>query len=357
MSAALFYLVLRRLVDILRSEKHLEERVRELEAKVLVLQKQVEILERRSPRPRYTRIDRILLAALSRVIPRAEWSAFMVTPQTLLRWHRELVARKWTFRHKKVGRPRIDEGIEALIVRMAKDNSNWGYWRISDQLRELGIRVSKTTVKNVMIRNGIPPAPRRDGPSWAEFIGSQARFIAACDFFTVETAWLRTLYVFFVVEVGSRRVRFAGVTTNPNGGWVAQQARNLAMEGKFEDVRFLIRDRDSKFTRAFDDVLTCEGVKVIKTPVRSPKANAFAERLVGTFRREVGDRMLFLGRSHLVWVLGEYERHYNEQRPHQGLDDHRPPDPPPLHARIDPSQVRRVDVIGGVIHEYEPAAA
>jgi putative transposase len=165
-SAALLYLVLRRLVDTLRSERQLEERVRELEAKVLALQKQVEILERKTPRPKYARLDRILLAALSRVIPRAEWSVFLVTPQTLLRWHRELVARKWTFRHDKAGRPRIAQGIEALIVSMAKDNSNWGYWRIRDELAKLGILVSKTTLRNVMARNGIPPAPRRDGEGY-----------------------------------------------------------------------------------------------------------------------------------------------------------------------------------------------
>jgi putative transposase len=180
---------------------------------------------------------------------------------------------------------------------MARENPRWGFMRIKGECRKVGVSVAATTVKKVLRAAGLEPAPRRDGPSWSEFLGSQAEAVWACDFFTVETALLRTLYVLFFIEVGSRRLHVTTSTCNPSGEFVAQQARNLVMDGALEGVAFLIRDRDSKYTGAFDEVFTSEGARVIKAPVRAPKANAFAERLARTVRHEVLDLTLVLGRG------------------------------------------------------------
>jgi hypothetical protein len=194
---------------------------------------------------------------------------------------------KWTFRHRKAGRPSLDSALVRLIVEMARENPRWGVIRSKGELQGLGHRVGATTIRTILRRAGIGPAPRRDGPSWSEFLRSQAQGILACDFFAVETVLLRTLYVLFLIEVGTR-VRIVGVTRNPDGRWVAQQARNLAIEGRLDNVGFLIRDRDAKYTRAFDEVFRTEDARVIVTPIRAPKANAFAERFVRTLRNELG---------------------------------------------------------------------
>ncbi len=261
----------------------------------------------------------MLLAAASRVLPRERWTAFVVTPRTLLRWHRELIRRKWTYRRRGPGRPPLDQGTVELILELAKDNPRWGYLRIRGELLKLGIRVSATATRTVLRREGLGPAPRRSGPSWSEFLRAQAHGNLAVDFFTVETAWLRTLYVLFGIELGSRRVHVLGVTTNPGSVWVTQQARNLAVGERFRDLRFVIRDRDSKFSRSFDEVFRTEDARVIKTPARAPKANAFAERWVRTARRECLDHLLVLGRRHLDRILREFVGHYNANRPHRGL--------------------------------------
>ncbi len=192
--------------------------------------------------------------------------------------------------------------------------------RIKGELQGLGYRVGATTIRRILRRAGIPPAPRRDSPSWVDLLRSQAHGILACDFFTVETVFLRTLYVLFFIELGTRRVRIVGVTANPDGRWVAQQARNLAMSETFQEVRFLVRDRDAKFTACFDEVFQTEGARVLKTPVRAPRANAFAERFVRTIRSELLDLTLVAGRRHLLGLLADYEAHYNAHRPHRGLD-------------------------------------
>jgi len=318
------------------------------------LRHQLAVLKRANPRPRMRRWDRMLIAVLSKTIPRDRWSGFIVTPATILRWHRELVARKWTFRHKKTGRPPLDPEIVSVIVEMAKDNPRWGYMRIKGELAKLGIGVAANTIKAILARNGLGPAPRR-GPSWSEFLRAQADGILACDFFTVETAFLRTLYVLFFIEVGTRRIHITSSTRNPDGAFCAQQARNLAMDELLEHVRFLIRDRDAKYTRAFDEVFASEGARVIKTPVRSPRANAFAERVVRTIRGEVLDWTLVLGRRHLDRILRRYERHYNEQRPHRGLDL-AVPDGPVQRPTGLPDRIERTDILGGLIHECHAVA-
>jgi len=267
---------------------------------ILVLRHQLRVLRRKTGRPRLTAGDRVLLAAASRVLPRQRWaSSFLVTPQTLLRWHRTLVRQKWTYgKERTPGRPPIDPLIAELIVRMAGENARWGCVRISSELRKLGIRVGATTIRTLLRRHGLGPAPRRTGPSWTQFLRAQAEGIVACDLFTVETIRLRTLFVLFFIHLSSRRVVLAGVTPNPDSAWVTQQARNVAMDLDDQDLaaRFLLRDHDAKFTGSFDEVFCSEGAEVIRTPIQAPKANAHAERWVQTARAECLDWTLVLGR-------------------------------------------------------------
>jgi hypothetical protein len=200
-----------------------------------VLRHQLAVLHRRVEHPRFSRIDRVLMTASSRVVPRERWSSFPVTPKTLLRWHRELVRRKWTYRRRRPpGRPSIDSDLRDLVIRLGRENPSWGCMRIRGELRNLGIRIGAITIRSILRRAGLGPAPRGDGPTWAEFLRAQADGMWACDFFTVETAWLRTLYVLFFIELGSRRVHLAGVTVNPESAWVTQQGRNLAVAGEAE---------------------------------------------------------------------------------------------------------------------------
>jgi transposase InsO family protein len=240
---------------------------------------------------------------------------------------------------------------------MGRDNPRWGCIRIRGELAKLGIRVSATKIRTLLRRAGLGPAPRRGGPTWSEFLRAQAQAILAVDFFTVETLLLRTLYVLFTIEVGSRRVHVLGITRNPVSAWVTQQARNLAVGERLQGVRFLIRDRDSKFSGPFDEVFRTEGVHIVRTPIRAPRANAFAERWVRTVRNECLDWMLVLGRRHLERVLRIYTAHYNEARPHRGLDLKTPEArPEPIPRRADGVPVRRHDLLGGLIHEYDLAA-
>jgi len=326
---------------------------------ILVLRHQLKVLRRQVGRPRHRPVDRALLAVTARALPRDRWSSFMVTPQTLLRWHRELVKRKWTYSSKRTGRPPMDPAICELICRMARENPRWGCVRIQGELRGLGIRVGATTIRSILRRSGLGPAPRRSGPSWSEFLRAQATGILACDFFTVETVFLKTLYVLFFIEIGTRRVHVTGATRNPDSTFVTQQARNLAFDrdDAMTPVHYLVRDRDQKFSRSFDEVFKTEGAKVILTPVRSPKANAFAERWVRTVRAELLDWTLVLGRRHLDRILDTYVEHYNSHRPHRGLDL-TAPNAPFLHPSAPRTEdVRRRDVLSDLIHEYHAAAA
>jgi putative transposase len=328
---------------------------------ILVLQQQLRVLRRTAGRPRFTPLDRVLLAAASRALPRRRWaSLFLVTPQTLLRWHRELVRRKWTYRRARApGRPPLDPEVVALVLRLARENPRWGCVRICGELRKLGIRISATTVRTLLRRGGLGPAPRRCGPTWTQFLKAQAEGIVACDFFTVETIWLKTLYVLFFIQVATRRVVVVGVTARPDASWVTQQARNVAMdlEDRQLSPRFLLRDNDAKFTGAFDEIFRTEGAEVIRTPIQAPKANADAERWVQTVRRECLDWTLVRGRRHLVWLLRTYVRHYNRQRPHRGLELRVPQPGEPHSMSVGAAGVRRRDVLGGLLHEYHPVAA
>ena len=258
---------------------------------ILVLRHQLTVLRRQTPRPRLEPADRAMLAAISRLLPRACWSCFIVTPQTLLRWHRRMIAGARTYPHRGHGRPPLDEHAQQLIVRLATENPRWGYQRIQGELLHLGVRVSATAIRTTLRRHGLGPAPRRTTTTWRVFLRQQAAGIVACDFFTVDTIWLRRLYVLFFIELDTRRVHLAGATANPDGAWVTQQARNLllALEERGRRLRFLLRDRDAKFSRAFDDVVGSEGAEVLLTPVQAPNANAYAERWIRTVRAECLD--------------------------------------------------------------------
>jgi putative transposase len=344
------YFVLVRLVGVLTGRGS----VSQLQLENAVLRHQVKVLRRTISRPELKDRDRVLLAAASRALSRERWASFMVTPQTLLRWHRELVRRKRTYPRRGPGRPPLDPEATDLIVRLGRENPRWGCVRIQGELRKLGIRVGASTVRRILRRARLGPAPRRMGLTWSEFLRAQSRGVLACDFFTSETVFLRTLYVMFFIELSTRRVHVVGTTSRPDSAWVTQQARNLAIADSLEDKHILVRDRDAKFSGSSDEVFRTEGLAVVKTPARAPKANAVSERWVGTVRRECLDHVLIFSRCHLQRVLSAYAEHYNRARPHRGLDLH-PPDP--RAEGVPGTKVRRRDVLGGLIHEYHRSAA
>jgi transposase InsO family protein len=324
---------------------------------LLVLRHQLTVLRRQVERPRLRQSDRAFLAAASRVLPSQRRHDLLVTPQTLLRWHRELVRRRWTYSHRDPGRPPIPAESRELVLRLARENPRWGYQRIAGELSKLGIFVSPSTVRRLPAGAGLGPAPRRSGPSWREFLHAQAASVIACDFFTVETPFLRRYYVLFFIELHSRRVHLAGSTAHPNGRWVAQQARTLVCAPRFENKTFLIHDHDSKFLASFDDVFRSEGIKVILTPFQAPQANAHAERFARTARAECLDWLLILGSRQLDQVLRVFIEHYNRERPHRALG-RCPPAPNRLLSPPFPGgKVNRRDRLGGLLHEYYRAAA
>jgi transposase InsO family protein len=330
------------------------------ELEIVVLRHEIAVLRRQVSCPALRPADRAFLAAASRLLPRARWHSFFVTPETLLAWHRRLVARRWTYPGRRPGRPKVSRDVHELILRLARENPRWGYRRITSELIGLGVQISQTSVRNVLMGAGIGPAGERGALSWRDFIRGQAQSIIACDFFTVDTITLRRIYVLFFIELSTRRVHLASMSENPDGGWTAQQARNLVFSLPERDrpLEFLIRDNDAKFTRAFDTVFNTEGIRVIRTPVRAPKANAVAERFVGTIRRECLDWLLITSRRHLQHVLREFVEHYNTHRPHRTLEL-APPEPrypPPARTSPPAAAIRRHDRLGGLIHEYHIAA-
>jgi transposase len=286
----------------------------EKDVEIAVLRHQLAVLRRQAARTRFSPTDRAVLATLARFLPRERWATFLVTPATLMRWHRELVRRHWTFPQPEKTAPNaLDAEVIALVLRLARENPRWGYLRIVGELKKLGVSVSATGVRNVLRRHRFKPAPRRSGPTWGEFLRAQASGTLACDFFHVDTITLRRLYVLFFIDLQRRKVFLAGVTEHPIGSWVTHQARNLAMtlEDEGRIVKFLIRDRDTRFVGPFDEVLRSIGARVIKTPVCAPRADAFADRVVGTARRECLDWLLIRDERHLERVLTEFVERYN----------------------------------------------
>ena len=355
MAFSFLYLAVRALLGALvRSRRGLD--VKDVE--LLVLRHELTILRRQVAGPKLGMADRALLTAAAVHLPRPQRSLLLVTPRTLLRWHRALVRWKWRQPPRRVGRPRLSPELRALVLRLARENPRWGHRRICGELAKLGFRVSPTSIRRLLAQAGLGPAPRRGGPSWREFLRSQAGSIVACDFFTVETILLRRFYVLFFIAHADRRVWFAGCTRNPTGEWVTQQARNLAVDFSETRARFLIRDRDNKSSRDFDAVFASEGIKIIKTPMQAPKANAFAERFVRTTGSECLDWLLIVNRRHLERVLRVFVDHYNAHRPHRSLNLG-PPEPSARTLRAPPSPHRRLerrDRLGGLIHEYNLAA-
>ena len=331
------------------------------EVEILVLRHELAVLRRQVGRANCRPGDRIFLAALARLLPRDRWGSVFVRPETIRHWHRTLVKRRWTYPQRRPGRPATAPTIHALILRMAQENPGWGYRRIHGELAGLGIRLAASTVWTILQKAGIDPAPRRSAETWRAFLRAQASSMIACDFFTVETVFLRRLYVLVFIELATRKIYLAGVTANPTGEWATQQARNIieTFIDRTEPIRFLIHDRDTKFTAAFDEVFRSETIRIIRTPIRAPRANAFTERWIGTIRRECLDRLLILNRRHLEQVLPTYIQHYNTHRPHRSLNQQPPnggepePEPRPI-TELD--RIRGRDVLGGLIHEYKAAA-
>ena len=328
---------------------------RSKEVEILVLRHELAMPRRQARQPKLTRPDRALLAALSRSLPRAAWAGFPVKPATLLSWHRQLVARRWTYARPAPGRPPLESSLRALILRLGHENPHWGYKRIVGELKGLGISVSATSVRKVLLAGGLRPAPKGSDSSWRAFLRAQAGSMLACDFLTVETAFLRRIYVLFFISLATRRIEYIASTAHPDGGWTTQQARNLVMQfGEKRPFRFLVHDRDTKFSRAFDEIFRTEGIKVVRTPIQAPNANAHAERWVRTLRADCLDRILILGRRHLDKVVRAFRRHYNEHGPHRALGLVPPNGRGPTTLNP-PARLRRRHLLAGLIHEYEAA--
>jgi putative transposase len=332
------------------------------DVELLVLRQENQVLRRQlSGRLRLDHADRLWLTALSRLVNRHRWAEiFPVMPATILRWHRHLIARKWTFTdRRRPERPSTGVSVKTLIVRMARDNPTWGHRRIQGELARIGYAIAASTVWEILHAAGVDPAPRRAGPTWRQFLTAQAHAIIACDFPVVETVLLQRLYVLVFIEHRTRRLHLGGVTARPTGAWAVQQARNLAMDlgDRLETLRFLIHDRDPVFIAAFSEVFKSEELRIITTLPQTPRMNAICERVIGSLRRELLDRLLVLGERHLALVLREYLIHYNGHRPHQSRLQ-RPPDieTHPVRDAAELRSVRRKPVVAGLINEYHHAA-
>ena len=332
-------------------------------AEILILRHQLAVLQRRQPRrPHLNWADRALLAALLSVIPKARRQGLrlLVTPDTILRWHRDIVRRRWAARSKRgrTGRPATRRNIKALVLRLARENPEWGYRRIHGELAGLGVKVAASTVWEILKTNGIDPAPRRTGPTWSQFLRSQAEAILACDFFSVDLLDGTQAYVLTVIGHATRRIRILGVTLHPTGEWTAQQARNLIMDLGEQAAADQVHDPRPGL-ELHDRVR--RGPRRCRDPDRAvqratPRMNAIAERWIGGCRRELLDRTLIWNQSHLRQILREYENHHNQHRPHRFLHGAAPLKPLPEPVDLEQYRVRRQARVGGLINEYRLVA-
>jgi len=347
---ACFYRLVRLVIDLLVLRGRGD---RSKDAEILVLRHQLAVLHRQVPRPRFEPTDRAFITAFARVLGRDRWSMLLVKPDTILAWHRRLVANHWTYPHRR-GRRSTAAETRQIITRFAGENPTWGYRRIHGELARLGITIAASTVWAILKKAGINPAPGRNSETWTTFLRAQAAGIVACEFFTIDTVLLRRYYVLFFIELESRRVHLGGITTNPTGAWTTQAARNLMM-GYDRNIRFLIRDGAGQFTWAFDEVFGSGGTTIIRTPPYTPVANTYAERWVGTVRRELCDRTPIWNRRHLEQLPSDYVEHYNTHRPHRSLGQRAPNDRVVVAYR--PGQpIRRHPTCNGLINEYRHAA-
>jgi putative transposase len=328
-------------------------------AEILILRHQLTVLQRRQPRrPDLDWADRALLATLLAVIPKARRQALrlLVTPDTILRWHRDIIRRRWAARSNrgKTGRPATRRNIRVLVLRLARENPDWGYRRIHGELAGLGVKIAASTVREILKKASIDPTPRRADPTWPQFLRSQAETILACDFFTADLLDGTQAYILAVIEHATRRIRILGVTLHPTGAWTTQQARNLIMDlgDQAHLVKFMIRDRGSNYTAAFDAVLADAGIRTVLCSVRTPRMNAIAERWIGGCWRDLLDRTLIWNQDHLRRILRQYETHHNQHRPHRSLDSAAPLKPLPEPIDLERYRVRRRTCAGHLINEY-----
>ncbi len=365
----MLYHLLAQLVSLLFdlfTTKRLSDQHKDLE--ILLLRQQLRILQRHHPTaPRISRWEKLGLAVLAARFTGLGLGAktklnqvlLLFKPDTVLQWHHDIVRRKWTFDNRPIsGRPATGPELQALLLRLAGENPTWGYSKLHGELTKLGYSIGRSTVRDILKRQHIAPAPKRakNGGSWSTLLSHYSRQILACDFFTVETAWLKTIYALFFIELDSRRVHFAGCTEHPTAQWVAQQARQLTwtLQDEQRPMRFLIHDRDAKFPTSFDRVFATEDIKILRTPYRTPTANAFAERWVRSVREEVLDKLLTLNEAHLYQVLTEYVAYFNQARPHQGIEQRCPI---PIEQVRRNGAVKCRNVLGGIIHDYQREAA
>lgn len=356
MLVSLAYSLLRALLDVIAISQGDQA---QLQAEVLALRRQVQVLERQIKRVRWTPGDRMLMAALLDHLPQVAWASLLVRPETVLGWHRALVRRKWAayLGRPRRGRPPILTECRPLILRMAKENPSWGYFRIRGELLKLGHTVAAITIRSILLRAGTSPSCRRAQLSWKQFLAAHAETLVAADFFSIDTVFFKRLYVLIYIHLATRRILVVGCTANPNEVWVTQHARNLlwTVEEEGLKLKYVIRDRDKKFATRADNVFRSAGARVILTPLMAPRANAHVERWIGSCRRECLDRMLVVNQRHLDAILREYCMHYNQERPHRSREL-RPPAARGHPAVADAGGVRRRVRLGGLISEYYPQA-
>ena len=333
------------------------------DAEILILRHQLAVLRRQQPgRVKLNWADRAFLAALLGAIPRSRRQGLrlLASPDTLLRWHRDIVRRRWAARSARgrTGQPATCRNIKVLTRRLARENPGWGYRRIHGEMAGLGVMVAASTVWEILRTSGLQPDRRLNGPGWSQFLRSQADTIVACDFFAADLLDGTQAYVLAAIEHATRRIRILGVTLHPAGEWATQQARNLIMDigDRAGRVKFMIRDRDSNFTTAFDAVLADAGIRTVLCNIQTPRMNAIAERWIGGCRRELLDRTLIWNQAHLRRILTQYETHHNQHRPHRALRAAAPLNPLPQPVDLDQHRIRKQARVGGLINEYHLVA-